>query len=97
MIGEKIKELRMSLKLSQTELGNLLNLKQPDVSKLENGGLKSIDSELLYRISKTLNVSMDSFFETNETFRISKDKIENLTSEQKTTIILKILDILQGK
>jgi len=95
MIGTKIKELRESKKISQSKLAIILNINQSDISKLENGTIKTIDSELLYKISQVFNVTLDSFFDKDYSISISQEKIMALSSEQKTQIILKILDIIE--
>lgn len=94
MIGTKIKELREKKAVSQAKLADILKINQSDISKLENGQVKLVDSELLFKIANYFNVSMDSFFTEQERVVIDKSKINELTSEQKTQIILKILDII---
>lgn len=60
-VGEKIKELRKELKISQKELGSLLNVAQQVVSYYEKSG--NIDASKLAQISKNYNVDIRFFFE----------------------------------
>jgi len=59
-IGTKLKELRKDLKISQKELGNLLNVAQQVVSYYENSG--NIDASKLALISKHYNIDIRFFF-----------------------------------
>jgi transcriptional regulator with XRE-family HTH domain len=60
-VGEKIKELRKELRISQKELGNLLNVAQQVVSYYEKSG--NIDASKLAHISKSYNVDIRFFFD----------------------------------
>lgn len=60
-VGNRLKELRKELKISQKELGGLLNVAQQVVSYYENSG--NIDASKLALISKKYNVDIRYFFE----------------------------------
>ena len=60
-IGNKIKELRIELGITQEELSKALNISSQAVSKWENGGLP--DLELIPEIAKYFNVTTDYLFE----------------------------------
>lgn len=58
MVGERIKEIRIDNKLSQTKFGEMLNVSQDTVSLWEKG--KSYPSvEFLYKICLLFDVSAD--------------------------------------
>ena len=57
-LGSKIKELRKKAGLSQQRLADLLNLKRPTISQIENGERK-IYAEELCRLAEIFNTSAD--------------------------------------
>lgn len=59
-IGNKIKELRTELGITQEELSKALNVSSQAVSKWENGGLPDI--ELIPGLAKYFNVTTDYLF-----------------------------------
>jgi len=60
-VGSRLKELRKELKISQKELGNLLNVAQQVISYYEKSG--NIDASKLASISKHYSVDIRYFFE----------------------------------
>ena len=66
-IGFRIKQLREQKNLSQEQLANLLEISQSKVSKIENGRLKKIEMKLVLKFCKSIDVSLDEFFENKET------------------------------
>jgi len=60
-VGHKLKELRKELKISQKELGNLLNVAQQVVSYYEKSG--NIDASKLSVISDKYSIDIRYFFE----------------------------------
>ncbi|PLX68645.1 MAG: hypothetical protein C0603_05690 [Denitrovibrio sp.] len=60
-VGQRLKELRKELKISQKELGTLLNVAQQVISYYENSG--NIDASKLSIISKKYGVDIRFFFE----------------------------------
>jgi len=60
-VGNRLKELRKELKISQKELGTLLNVAQQVISYYENSG--NIDASKLAIISKNYNIDIRFFFE----------------------------------
>jgi len=78
-VGSRLKELRKELKISQKELGNLLNVAQQVVSYYENSG--NIDASKLALISKHYGVDVRYFFENKPLLEyrgscVSKSSIE---------------------
>jgi len=60
-VGQRLKELRKELKISQKELGTLLNVAQQVISYYENSG--NIDASKLSIISNKYGVDIRFFFE----------------------------------
>ncbi len=58
--GEKIKNLRTELNMTQEQLGNKLNITYQAISKWERN-LSSPDFETIIKISKIFNVSLNYF------------------------------------
>ena len=63
-MGNKIKELRTKLGITQEELSKTLNVSSQAVSKWENGGLP--DLELIPEIAKYFNVTTDYLFDIKQ-------------------------------
>lgn len=58
MIGERLKQLRKEHKLTQTDLGNKINVTKVSISGYENGN-RSPDTETLTRLADYFDVSTD--------------------------------------
>lgn len=69
-IGFKIKKLREEKNLSQEQLANLLEISQSKLSKIENGRLKKIEMKLVLKFCKSIDVSLDEFFENSDAVEI---------------------------
>jgi response regulator RpfG family c-di-GMP phosphodiesterase len=61
-VGERVRTQRNILKLTQTELGDMLNVSFQQVQKYENG-TNRISVGKLYQIAKALDVPLSFFFE----------------------------------
>jgi len=57
-IGKKVRELREKAGISQQQLADLLNLKRPTVSQIENGERK-LCAEDLFKLAEIFNTSTD--------------------------------------
>lgn len=62
MFGDKLKEARMAKGLKQSELGDLLNLKNTTISNWEKG-VSNPDVEVVSKLCSILNVSASYFFD----------------------------------
>ena len=58
VIGYKIKQKRIELRLSQQQLANIINIDQSDLSKIEKG-IFNISVKMLNRIADGLNCKLD--------------------------------------
>lgn len=64
--GKKLKELRLENNLTQTQLGQLLNVSKANISKYENNQLEP-NLDTLNKISEEFNVSIDYLIGTDIT------------------------------
>lgn len=64
-VGQRIKELRHELGLSQEALGNKAGVDRTYVTDVENGR-RNISVELLEKLITALEVSFQDFFTTKE-------------------------------
>lgn len=71
-IGEKIKDLRLSQGLNQTEFGKKYHLSQNDVTNIESG-YKIVSYELLLEIAKDFSVTTDYLIKENGVKSNDKD------------------------
>lgn len=62
-IGERIRSARLNLSMSQEKLANVLHLKHPAISQIENGK-RAVDSMELVRLSKVLQKPLSFFVES---------------------------------
>lgn len=77
----KLKELRENANLTQTELGNHLNLSQRTISAYENA-TNEPDIQTLIKISKFFNVTIDYLLgqeSNNKQINISNQELESFT------------------
>ncbi len=57
LIGERIKELRKNIAMTQTELGNAIGVKQSAIRKYEHNEIKNIPYDIILKMSKVFKVS----------------------------------------
>lgn len=55
--GERIKRLRNSVNLTQSELGDLLGVKKASIQKYENGSVVNLKTEIVESLANIFNVS----------------------------------------
>ena len=83
--GDRLKELRVQKKLSQTELADLVGLRYAHISRYENGGSRP-SADMLMKLSKALNVSTDYLlFGSNEDAAIANFNDKELLTMFKQT------------
>lgn len=92
MFGERIKELRLSLKLNQVEFGKTLNVTKQCVCNWENGNIQP-SADMLIRIATKYSVSVDYLLGLSQNRSID---ISGLTNEQVTHIQMLIDDLKQN-
>ena len=63
-LGSKLKYLREKAGLSQAELGRQAGVNKSYICQMEHESKKTPSSDLLYRLSQTLGVTMEWFYKT---------------------------------
>lgn len=64
-IGQKIKELREQLKLTQEELGKKLGISQNTINQYENKNWKNPSAKVVYKLAETLSIPMIYLLDDN--------------------------------
>ena len=86
--NEKIKRLRKSKGLNQTEVCSLIGITQPSFASIESGRTKSINIELGKSIANALDVSFNELFNIelpiNKDIAIANEEITELKDKIKT-------------
>lgn len=62
LVGQKIRQIRKSRRLTQAELASRIGVTQSDLSRMENGEYK-VGLDTLFRILQVFELSMSNFFE----------------------------------
>ena len=68
-IGIKLKEIRKTNNLTQSQIANILNTSQSNISSYENGNTLILTA-FLYNFAKYFNVSMDFICDRNNNIKI---------------------------
>lgn len=77
MLGDKISELRKVKKLTQRQLAYELGIAQSTIGMIEKNE-RGVGNELLLKISRYFNVSIDYLLSTEERLDIAMDIIDNV-------------------
>src|SRR6266849_11103330 len=62
LVGQKIRQIRKSRHLTQSDLASRIGVTQSDLSRMENGEYK-VGLDTLFRILQVFELSMSRFFE----------------------------------
>lgn len=81
-LGQKIKQLRKKQKMTQSELGKILNIAKSNVSQYENN-INTPDINMLKKISKVFDVSLDYLVGFTNDNKIKNDKDEQKKKSSK--------------
>ncbi len=73
IISDKIKQRLEFLNISQSELSEIVETAPATISNLINNKIKMIPLDLLYKICKTLNLSIEQIIIDNE--KVDKEKL----------------------
>lgn len=87
VIGEKIKELRKSSKITQEQLGNAIGVSKMAVSYFEKGK-KSPGRETLEKIADYFNVTTDYLLGRSEDPELNEEENKIVTEEGKNIMAL---------
>lgn len=63
-LGQRIKELRLSKKIKQCDLADMLNMERSNLTRIESGKQRPTD-ENLEKIASILNVEVKELFDNN--------------------------------
>ena len=85
-IGQRIKELRVKVGMSQQRLAEILGVSRPTISQIENGERKIFADELI-KLSETFNTSVDNLLNIEKSPQII---LEESKSRRKTRQIIRI-------
>lgn len=81
-IGKKLKEIRKSKKITQTELGNLLGKSLSTIQKYESGEIE-IPLNTILKVCDFFDISINEIIESREKIEIQKLGDEDLIGELK--------------
>lgn len=85
MLGEKLKQLRINKKLTQSQLGNIIGLSQSAIYKYEKGE-RQVPMIVLVKLADVLDTTIDELFNDtqnyNEPAYIREIKSYNLTESE---------------
>lgn len=100
MIGERIKTLRLSYKMSQTKLGNEVGVSWQQIQKYESGKNR-VAATMLWKIADIFGVQI-SYFISNTDIRAGADGETDTTLpkaqvEKKLSNITRILGLLKNR
>ena len=80
-LGNKIKQLRQEIGMSQEQFSNLLKIGRVAVSQIENGTRK-ITAEEITKIAKVFNISTDVLLYAKKDIKVILEKSEEKTSKK---------------
>ena len=81
-IGNKIKEYRETIKMTQKDVAEILEVEPATISKYESGIIEP-NIESLKRLAETFNITVDELINDEEKFDVSKINILDVLREQK--------------
>lgn len=95
-IGEKIKQLRKGLGLTQTELGDRLGVKKNAVSKWECGRVEDIPTSTIKALANLFNVPPSYLIDDDSPFSIAKQALHNFVDEITDEEAVRALRVLKA-
>lgn len=98
IIGAKIKEQRVSQGMTQSSLGDLVNVSYQQMQKYESGR-NVISAVLLYRVASALKTPISYFFqgiENNHTSKKGHNKASYITEKLKASEVSEILTVFSS-
>lgn len=75
-IGKTIAKRRKLLKLTQEELAEKSDITPHYLSKVERGVMKNVSSSVLYRLAKSLGVTMEALIDGTSEKHVLPEQIE---------------------
>ncbi len=99
MFGKRVRELRKTMKLTQEQMAEMIEMDTQNLSKMENGS-HFPQTKNLEKIAKVLNVEVKDLFEFNH-FKSKEDLIDEINeylsqnSIEEVELIYKFIKNLQ--
>lgn len=78
LVGSKIRELRKSQRLTQSELATRIGVQQSDLCRMETGEYK-VSLDTLFKILSVFQINIGEFFQEESPTVLSGDEREVLT------------------
>lgn len=94
IVGSKIRELRLSSGMTQSQLAERIGVTYQQIQKYEKG-ISSISIKRLFAIADTLNVSLKSFFEDLPV--VEEEKVDYFLSKESIEVAKLINNISDQK
>ena len=66
MLGDRVRQRRNELDLTQEQLAGAAGLKQFHISRIESGDIKDVKGETLRRLARALRVTSDFLLELED-------------------------------
>jgi transcriptional regulator with XRE-family HTH domain len=85
-IGQRIKQYRKEMKLTQAQLGKMIGKTESSIRKYESGLVNDIPNSVLQQIAEALNVPWIKLVHF-DVYNNSRDKLDKLSSVNKNTDI----------
>lgn len=92
-LAKRLREVRIDNRLTQKEMGKIINMTAGSVGALENG-LYSPNFEVLRTLKKKLNVSYDFLIDGEISIDTNKIKEENTVLKEEVERLKKMVDNL---
>ena len=82
VVGQKIRQIRKSRRLTQADLAGRIGVTQSDLSRMENGEYK-VGLDTLFRILQVFELSMSRFFEepATEAVEVEEPSVPDTATE----------------
>lgn len=98
--GQRVKELRKSLKLTQEQIAQMIDIEPPNISKLESG-LHFPQPENIEKLANALNVEVKDLFDfkhitSNEILKTNIIENLNTLNDKELRYIYKMVNGIKG-
>lgn len=92
-VGERIRQRRLEIGMTQTELAEKINVRFQQVQKYENG-LNRVAASRLWRIAEALEVPVNYFFEEIESAETGVSIASRATDKRKLRELVDLFTVL---
>ncbi|WP_313559206.1 helix-turn-helix domain-containing protein [Ruminiclostridium cellobioparum] len=100
-LGSRLREFRKKANLSTTKLSEITGISSGYISELENGKKSDPSFEIIYRLLRGINVSVDSFMNDTPVVPLSPESKElvdifNSLSSSKRKALLSVAHVFKN-